>query len=99
MENSTAGRVITVGSDNDFRNKMVLSFYTRFFQGGKTIHYTDQESWGSRPPEWLILHSLDESAVPEPWIEAPSGRPYWLVETEKFSGNSGFSWFLYHDRK
>jgi hypothetical protein len=99
MENSTAASVITVGSDNDFRNKMVLSFYARVLQGGKTVQYIDQESWGSQPPEWLILHSLDESAEPEPRIETPSGRPYWLVKTEKFSGNSGFSWFLYHDRK
>jgi hypothetical protein len=98
MENSTAAGVITVGSDNDFRNKMVLPFYARFLQGGKTVQYIDQESWGSQPPEWLILHSLDESAAPEPWIETPSGRPYWLVKTEYFSGNSGFSWFLYHDR-
>lgn len=99
MENSTAASVITVGSDNDFRNKMVLSFYARFLQGGKTIQYIDQESWGSQSPEWLILHNLDASAEPDPWIDIPSGRPYWLVKKEKFSGNSGFSWFLYHDRK
>jgi hypothetical protein len=98
MTNATAANVITVGSDNDFRNKMVLSFYSRFLPDGKTIQYIDQEFWGSQPPEWLIVHSLDESAGPEPWIQTSTNRTYRLIRAEKFSGNSGFSWFLYRDR-
>jgi hypothetical protein len=97
MANDSTAKVITVGSDNDFRNKMVLSFYARFLQGGKTIQYIDQESWSSQPPEWLILHSLDESTEPETVIQILTNRTYRLIKTEKFSGNSGFSWFLYHD--
>jgi len=97
MANTTAGNVITVGSDHDFRNKVILSFYSRFLQGGKAIQYINQESWHSEPPEWLIVHSLDESVEPEPWVETSTNRTYRLVKAEKFSGNSGFSWFLYHD--
>jgi hypothetical protein len=97
MASSSSSNAITVGSDNDFRNKMVLSFYARFLRGGKTIQYINQESWHSEPPEWLIVHSLDESANPEPWIETSANRMYRLVKAEKFSGNSGFSWFLYHN--
>ncbi len=96
MVDTTAANVITVGSDNDFRNKVVLSFYARFLPDGKTIQYVNQESWASQPPEWLIVHSLDESAVPEPWVQTSTNLIYRLIKTEKFSGNSGFSWFLYH---
>ncbi len=95
MTNATASNVITVGSDNDFRNKMVLSFYSRFLQDGKMIRYIDQAFWGNQPPEWLIVHSLDENSEPEPWIETAPGRTYWLLDARKFSGNSGFNWFLY----
>jgi hypothetical protein len=44
----------------------------------------------------MIVHSLDESADPESWIAAENGRIYRLAKAERFSGNSGFSWFLYH---
>ncbi len=97
MVDTTTANVITVGSDNDFRNKMVLSFYSRFLQDGKIIQYIDQGSWGIHPPEWLIVHSLDESAEPEPLVETSTNRIYRLIKIEKFSGNSGFSWFLYRD--
>jgi hypothetical protein len=97
MANISVANVITVGSDNDFRNKLVLSFYAHFLPNTKTIRYVDQQSWSSTPPEWLIVHSLDESAEPEPWLSAANGRMYRLTKAEKFSGNSGFSWFLYHD--
>jgi hypothetical protein len=88
--------MITVGSDNDFRNKMLLLFYSRFLEGGKKLRYIDQQFWESDPPDWLILHSLDETASPEPWVSAAGGRTYRLTRSEGFSGNSGMSWFLYH---
>jgi hypothetical protein len=97
MENASSSDIITVGSDNDFRNKMVLSFYSRFLQNQKKIQYIDQQFWNSDPPEWMIVHSLDESAKPESWIQTATDKIYRLVKTEKFSGDSGFNWFLYHD--
>jgi len=97
MANSSSLNEITVGSDNDFRNKMVLSFYARFLPNQKKIRYIDQQFWNGHPPAWLIVHDLDESAVPEPWIQASSDQMYRLIKAEKFSGNSGFSWFLYRN--
>lgn len=97
MANASLSNVITVGSDNDFRNKMVLSFYARFLPSAKTIQYVDQQSWSNMPPEWLIVHSLDELTEPEPWLSIEDGRMYRLTKAARFSGNSGFSWFLYHD--
>jgi hypothetical protein len=97
MAKTSSGTMITVGSDNDFRNKMLIEFYSRFLDGGKRLRYIDQQLWTSDPPEWLILHSLDEAVVPEPWISTEDGRMYRLIRSEGFSGNSGFSWFLYHE--
>jgi hypothetical protein len=96
MEKDSSNATITVGSDNDFRNKMVIAFYSRFLSKQRPLRYLDQTLWTSEPPEWIILHSLDESAMPEPWISTAEGRIYRLTKPERFFGNSGFSWFLYH---
>lgn len=97
MAKTSSRAMITVGSDNDFRNKMLIEFYARFLDDRKDLRYVDQQFWASEPPEWIILHSLDEANVPEPWISTADGRMYRLKKTERFSGNSGFSWFLYHN--
>ena len=96
MATASSSTTITVGSDNDFRNKMLIEFYSRFLDDGKKLRYVDQQFWASEPPEWIILHSLDEAYVPKPWIATTYGRTYLLTKTERFYGNSGFSWFLYH---
>ena len=95
MAQTSPGAVITVGSDNDFRNKILLEFYSRFLAEGKTLRYIDQPFWTNEPPEWIIMHSLDETVTPDPWISTADGRRYDLIRSERFSGNSGMSWFLY----
>lgn len=35
----TKDKIITVGSDHDFRNEMVLSFYAKYLPSGKEIVY------------------------------------------------------------
>jgi hypothetical protein len=100
--NRSSGDVITMGSDHDFRNRLLLSFYERFLPPGRTLHYVEQSSWGRELPEWIITHSLDPSYDPPPWIAILGNQMYELTKIEKFSGNSGFGWYLYHratDRK
>jgi len=97
MAANSSGTEITVGSDNDFRNYLLIEFYSRFLKDGKELRYVDQPLWADDPPEWMIRHRLDESALPEPWIVTATGRRYLLTSSARFSGNSGFSWFLYHD--
>jgi hypothetical protein len=97
MAKTSSGTMIPVGSDNDFRNKMLIEFYSRFLDEGKKLRYIDQQFWTSEPPEWLILHSFDESIVPETWIATAEGQMYRLTRTEKYSGNSGMIWFLYRN--
>ncbi|MGD0169095.1 MAG: hypothetical protein ABSE54_05160 [Smithella sp.] len=93
---ASSSTTITVGSDHDFRNKMLIAFYSRFLDDGKKLRYVDHQFWASEPPEWIILHSLNETDVPVPWISMTNGWTYRLTKTERFSGNSGFSLFLYH---
>ena len=96
ISRTSHGNVLNVGSDHDFRNKMLLSFYGRFLPPRQSVHYIEQNRWNLEPPEWIILHSLDPSQRPDPFIGIPGQRIYRLVKKEESAGNSGFSWFLYH---
>lgn len=94
MVENTEGNEITVGSDHDFRNKAVLSFYTKFLPEPKRLRYFDREEWPENGPDWLILHSVEAFYKPyERTFEA--GVEYALQSSYGFSGDSGFSWHVY----
>jgi hypothetical protein len=96
VSNKSSGNVLRIGSDHDFRNKMLLSFYQRFIPPYQSLHYIDQRFWNMDPPEWIILHKADRSFKPEPFITTWDQQTYKLTKVEKSAGESGFSWFLYH---
>jgi hypothetical protein len=96
ISEKSGGNILKVGSDHDFRNKMLLSFYQRFLPSHQTLQYIEQSGWNVEPPDWVILHGTDPSFEPHPFIGIDNQRFYRLTRTERFSGNSGFSWFLYH---
>lgn len=94
MADNTEGSGITVGSDHDFRNKAVLSFYTKFLPEGKVVRYFDRNEWPENSPDWLILHSVEADRKPyERTFE--TGVEYTLQSSYGFSGDSGFSWHIY----
>jgi len=99
VSNKSSGNVLRIGSDHDFRNKMLLSFYQRFIPPYQSLHYIDQESWNIDHPEWIILHKPDRSFKPEPFITTSDQQTYKLDKVEKSVAESGFSWFLYHTTK
>lgn len=99
ISNQSSGSVLSIGSDHDFRNKMLLSFYQRFIPRHQSLHYIDQQFWNVDPPEWIILHKTDRSFEPEPFISTWDQHIYKLTKSERSSGESGFSWFLYHNTR
>jgi hypothetical protein len=96
ISNGSSGNILTIGSDHDFRNKMLLTFYQRFLPDRQTLRYMDQQRWNIETPEWIIIHSTDISFEPKPFVMVSNQRIYELTRSERSSGNSGFSWFLYH---
>jgi hypothetical protein len=99
VSNNSSGNVLRIGSDHDFRNKMLLSFYQRFMPPYQSLHYIDQKLWNIDSPEWIILHKADRSFKPEPFISISDQQTYKLTKVERSVGESGFSWFLYHTTK
>ena len=94
----TEGEAISIGSDHDFRNKMIVDYYSRSLPPGKKVAYVP--GTGIRPeaaPEWLIVHRLgaDPPSPPAPRFLLPNGIGYVLKEVFPSSAPSGFRWFLY----
>jgi hypothetical protein len=95
MAEQTEGQIITIGSDHDFRNKMVLAFYARYLPRGKKIVYFDRHAWPKEGPQWVIIHSLEKDYRPYLNFTEPNGTRYALVKSFPYSGLSGWHWFVY----
>jgi hypothetical protein len=90
----SSGGVVRIGSDHDFRNHLLFGFYASRVPGGGALRYVEQPDWGEIPPDWLIIHSQDLSYQPPGGLVA-GGRGYRLTDEYRFSGVSGWSWFLF----
>jgi len=98
----TEGETITVGSDHDFRNGMLVDFYSRYLPPGKKVIYVPET--GVRPeaaPEWIITHRIatDPPSAPVHLFMLPNGSRYIFKEVFPSSTLSGFRWYLYRKGK
>jgi hypothetical protein len=98
----TEGEAITIGSDHDFRNRMIVDFYSRYLPPGKNVVYVP--GTGILPesaPEWFIAHRVasDPPSAPVPLFMLPNGSRYVSKEIFPSSTLSGFWWYLYRKAK
>lgn len=95
MLESTPGEEVSVTSDHDFRNRMMLSFYVPYGKRPKRIVYTPLAAVPPEGTEWLIRHSLERE--PRPPAETRVGATTYRLEYRApfFGELSGFHWFLY----
>jgi uncharacterized membrane protein len=95
MAENTAGRRIELGSDSDFRTPKLLAFYAPYLPHDKQVHYYAAERWPPRGPEWLINHRQAPGYRPKREVTAYHGLHYVLQKEFRYSGISGFHWFVY----
>jgi uncharacterized membrane protein len=88
-------RVLSVGSDHDFRNAMLLGYYARFVPKDRGLAYVSEREWPAQGPRWLITHSLDPHHLPPPSYVFAGRVEYRLAKHFPFSGVSGWHWCLY----
>jgi hypothetical protein len=92
MAARTEGDVITVSSDHDFRNGMVLRYYATGLRGHGHVRYIEAADTAGHP-EWLLVHNLESPP------KAPRCRgDYALERVFPFYGLSGWNWIVYHRR-
>ena len=89
--------VITVTSDHDHGNRMLVDFYSPYLRPPRPVAYRNVGgTWGPEAPRWLILHRY------RTWHESPPpgrfrlrGRSY--VHQQEFDSTilSGWRWLCY----
>jgi hypothetical protein len=91
------GGVVEIGSDHDFRNGMVVGFYSRFLPPSPRIVYLQQSEWPADGPEWLLLHSQDRAFRPAPRLGDRGEHQYLLANVYPYAELSGWTWAVYHN--
>jgi len=92
--NSPKG-IVRVGSDHDFRNRVLFDFYAPLVPEGDRLRYVEQPTWREAPPDWLLIHSQDVAYRPPKGFLVEGIGVYRLTDAYRFSGISGWSWFVF----
>jgi len=90
---------VTVGSDHDFRNALILNFYKSRIAEGSRLHYLDSNRWRDSRPDYFIIHEW-ESKTLDPLIHINVNDH---ISTYKFlkvfpfypKNTSGWNWHVY----
>ena len=90
----TTGPLVTVASEQDFRNRMVIDFYRRDV-ADKRIVYVPSERAQDIAPMWLVLNYLSRSDQMDPQLIGPRGDRYILEQTYPSGLLSGWHLALY----
>jgi hypothetical protein len=93
----TPTKTVTVGSDYDFRNSLVIDYYAKSAGPGRTIQYCASTPWPAQGMQWLFLHRLDGEAAPLRAIADKPGHPYRLEQVFPHAALSGWDWYVYRN--
>jgi hypothetical protein len=99
IDAETPGRLISVGSDQDYRNGNVLEYYRRRLEDPERLVYHKFGRWPRGGPEWLLLHSLEADYRPVARIADRQGNRYRLVRETRYAGLSGWHWAVYRNER
>lgn len=95
MAAQTPDHPITVGSEHDFANSMILRFYSRYLPSDEQVRYYEPGQWTRSEPRWVILQRLSHSYVPERELVAKNGSHYLFDREFPYSDLAGWNWYLY----
>lgn len=95
MVNNSPPGAITVGSDNEFRNPMLVYYYAARLPGGKRISCRSLVAAPAAPPDWFIRHDFAAAPRAEAEFSGAQGERYRLAGEFPYAGLSGWHWQLY----
>lgn len=96
-ESGSSSKLQSIGSDHDFRNSMVLSFYMRRQSLRDHFQYFPQGRWPVNGVDWLFVHSLERDSLPQSELQVGSWQ-YERKHLERFSAPIGWHWAIYQKR-
>jgi len=79
---------LTVSSDHDFRNRLVLQYY--FDRSGSTrrLIYYSMDQIPQAGPEWVLIHSQEQEFSPPHYLRDRFGNEYALEAAFPYAGLS-----------
>ena len=96
MAAGTPGDAVTVGSDHDYRNGMMLEFYGAFLTPPKKLAYVPRNRLQKQAPDWYLTHSFATDRLIAPiGVKIDGVGNYKLIDVYPYSGLSGWTWMLY----
>jgi hypothetical protein len=89
---------ITIGSDHDVRNRMMLDYYGEVLPRPCRLTYVPGDAWDRRGPEWFVTHEFEDAGPGSgtPASIAVNAVEYRLTRSFPYGGISGWTWHLYH---
>jgi hypothetical protein len=98
VANLSALSPITIGSDHDVRNRMVLDYYGEVLPRACRWTYVPADAWDRRGPEWFVTHQFDDAGAGSsaPASIEVKAVEYRLTRSFPYGGTSGWTWYLYH---
>jgi hypothetical protein len=97
LETHTEGDLISLSTDHDFRNSMVLRYYARYSQKPKTMAIRTRGSWVGAGPQWYLSHSWLAGRNPPEKLELEGGRHFTRVARFDHGIGYGWTWFVYRN--
>jgi hypothetical protein len=95
MAARTPTRPVRVGGDHDFRNGLVISYYTpRLGLDGQLV-YVPAQAVAASGADWYIVHRPGNDPDPPAGFTDAGGRTYRLEWGFPSAPLSGFRWFLF----
>ncbi|HEY1169868.1 MAG TPA: hypothetical protein VGH19_00745 [Verrucomicrobiae bacterium] len=91
MATTSSKAELHVGSDHDFRNNMILSYYRYFLPKEITLVYHEWKNWPPGGVDWVIGHVQEA----KPHFIRDGILYRWDKSYETFGGDAGATWHLY----
>jgi hypothetical protein len=99
MAASSPSPAFTVGSNHDFRNGMVLSFYARLLPEGRSLLYTRYQAVPREGADWMVVQAARRPARILPRVKDRLGNQYRFAREFRSGGISGFWWGVYRNAR
>lgn len=88
---------ISLCSDHDNRNYMLIAFYAPRAVPGRPLRYITGNGSPNSRPQWLFVHRLDGDARPDTPLYDDRGNTYQLEKVFLHAPLSGWDWFVYRN--
>lgn len=96
MARATAGPVVTVASDHDFRNPALVEYHGPFAAPGKAFAYVPGGGGAAAGPEWYLMHFFEtDPRVAPVALTFRGGERFEKTGFYPYAGLSGWSWAVY----